>query len=119
MKRIFDFVYCKGSLTPAVVWYSVRCGISKADIQARQYIERLAASSNDYLFAKHSADLQEFQNCVAASLFPSAVKAGKSPLSLLRRHFVEVTVLARFLRSCPPQLLNSEALAHLPNPFHV
>lgn len=107
MKRLFDFVFSPSAIEPNVVWYSVRCGKSRRDRQARSYIEALSASSNNYLFAEHCKALADFREKVAASLCRQDAGESASPLAVLRQCTVEVVALASFLRKYPASFLNS------------
>lgn len=107
MKRIFDFIFCDGIITPNVVWYSVRVGSSVPDQRAQKRIQSLAEHSSDYLFSQHTLAMAAFKEKVAASIFPVSADSSCSPILLLRQKQVEVTWLARFLRHHPAALLNS------------
>lgn len=106
MKTIFDFAYCDGELTPAVVWYQVRVGISKADKSAHQFVMSRARATPSMFYARHSMKVAEYLENVALSLFPFN---GASAL-MLRRKTIDVQALARFIRDNPLALLNSERI---------
>lgn len=111
MKKVFDFVFCQGEIDRTIVWYSVMCGKSQRDVSARHFVARIAEKQSDYLFALHSQQMAEFKERVAESLFSLPTECHISPLSLLRQRTIDICSLARFLRSYPAQLLNSEALS--------
>lgn len=110
MKKLFDFMYCDGALTPSTIWYTVTVGISATDKKAKGFIEAKAKCSTNFLFLQHDNQMAEFKEKVAISLFGDTIDQGMSPVAYLRQKFVTVTQLASFLRSNPATLLNSEAI---------
>lgn len=116
MKKIFDFLYCDSILDASTVLYHVRVGTSKKDTLARRYVESIAKKSNAYLFARHDGKMAEFMTKVADSIFASVITGDRPKVMLMRHKYVEITQLARFLKTCPPQLLNTENFSTPVNP---
>lgn len=97
MKRLFDFAFCEKEITPAVVFYLVPVGISKADKAAYYRVQRLTTGDNRFLFRPHNSEGSRFLDAVANSVGVT-----------LRRGYIPISRLANFLRTTPPQLLNSD-----------
>lgn len=110
MKTLYNFIYCKGSLTPAVVWYTVRVGISQADQRAFRFVRSRVAGNTDYWLSRHSKEMAEFKKKISESLFPMVHAAGGNALSLLRQEFIDIIELARRLRRYPAEFLNSSSI---------
>lgn len=107
MKRIFDFAFCEGCITPEVVWYMVPIGQSVTDSRAKHQLEAIIRGDNRFFFALHTKAISEFLSRVARSVFSHGQKRPCLGNLMLRRKQVPVTQLVRFLRHCPPTLLNS------------
>lgn len=110
MKRMYDYVYSRGQLSPTTVWYTVAVGISRADQAAKAFIDGMARNNCDMLFVLHDKAMSDFKDKVAESLFASPVDTKVQPMRLLRQKVVPVTQLAKFLRNYPAEFLNSEAI---------
>lgn len=107
MKRVFDFAFCEGCITSEVVWYMVPIGRSVVDRRAMRQLEAIIRGDNRFFFQLHTKSISEFLSRVARSVFRHGqVKPCLGNL-MLRRKQVSVTQLVRFLRHCPPALLNS------------
>lgn len=107
MKKVYDFVCSPGALNISVIWYSVRAGTSKKDVQAKKMIEKITSKSSDFLFALHDLQMANFKEAVANSLFPGHAGKDGAALRLLRQKTISVTKLAQMLRKLPAALLNS------------
>lgn len=107
MKKVYDFVCSPGALNISVIWYSVRAGTSKKDVQAKKMIEKITSKSSDFLFAQHDLQMANFKEAVANSLFPAHAGKDGAALRLLRQKTISVTKLAQMLRKLPAALLNS------------
>lgn len=107
MKKVYDFVCSPGALNISVIWYSVRAGTSKKDVQAKKFIEKITSKSSDFLFALHDLQMANFKEAVANSLFPKHAGKDGAALRLLRQKTISVTNLAQMLRKLPAALLNS------------
>lgn len=107
MKKVYDFVCSPGALNISVIWYSVRAGTSKKDVQAKKMIEKITSKSSDFLFAQHDLQMANFKEAVANSLFPGHAGKDGAALRLLRQKTISVTKLAQMLRKLPAALLNS------------
>lgn len=107
MKKIYVFAYCDGVLTPDVIFYDVKVGISKVDKAAFAYVSGLK-DTHKFFLALRSNSVQQFIEQCALSLFPSGDLV--TAVSCLRRKVVTVTWLAKFLRTCPLALLNSKKI---------
>ena len=105
MKTIFSFAFCESTLTPDVVWYSVTVGQSQRDKQAHSWLTKVARQSSAYFYAKHNAQVQQFIDSVARSLFNDF-----NPNRFLRRKMLPVTCLVNFLKSNPASFLNANPL---------
>lgn len=108
MKKVYDFVFCEGVITPAIVFYLVRVGSSQRDQSALSSLSRLVKKRQDVLFCLHSQQMADFIGRVALSLFPSVGCPSCPPISLLKRQVVEITWLNSFVRKYPLTLLNSQ-----------
>lgn len=104
MKKLFVFAFCEGELTPDVVWYDVKVGISRRDRAAFAYILSKKATAK-FFFAQRDNAVQRFIEQCAASLFPMFDQLRQ--LACIRRKVVDVTWLAKFIRTAPMPLLNS------------
>lgn len=105
MKKLYDFIFCDDAiLTRDIIFYLVRVGMNQRDQAAARFVSSMARDGRIF-FKIHSAETQTFIDNCAVSLFPnrSLVQA----VALQRRRVVEVVWLAKFLRRCPPALLNS------------
>ena len=109
MKRVYDFIYCDGILNAATVFFRVKVGTSQRDKTAHAKVQTLASSNNSIFYQIHSQQVQEFEEKVARSFFPTI----PDPFLLLRVKYVEIVWLERFLRQNPPQLLNSDRVETL------
>lgn len=109
MKKIHDFVYSPGELTPDVVWYSVAVGASKRDQVAHGLLQKCAAKDRDCLYVVHTKEMADFQEKVAASFSRVGVPGNVMPLSVLRRVYINVVDLARCVRTMPLSYLNRPA----------
>lgn len=107
MKRIFDFAYCEGCITPEVVWYMVPIGQSVTDRRAMRQLEAIIKDDSRFFFALHTKSISEFLSQVARSVFGHGQRRPSLGKLMLRRKLVPVAQLVRFLRHCPPALLNS------------
>ena len=107
MKKIFDFAYCEGCITPEVVWYMVPIGRSVVDRRAMRQLEAIIKGDNRFFFQLHTKSISEFLSQVARSVFRHDQRRPWLGKLMLRRKQVPVTQLVRFLRTCPPALLNS------------
>lgn len=96
MKRLFDFVFAEGEITPQNVWYLVPVGQSVADQRAASYVRSYVRNDSRFFFQKHDTQVARYIDRVSASVG-----------CRVRRHVVGVRSLATFLRHCPPVLLNS------------
>lgn len=107
MKKLFVFAYCEGELTQDVVFYDVKVGISRRDRAAFAYIKSKKATAKFFLAQRDNA-VQRFIEQCAASLFPKFDQLRQ--LACIRRKQVEVTWLAKFIRTAPLTLLNSSRI---------
>ena len=105
MKTIFSFAFCESTLNPNVVWYSVKVGTSQRDQQAHSWLTKFAQQSTACFYAMHDAQVQQFIDNVARSLFN-----GFNPNRFLRRKMVPITLLVNFLKSNPATFLNANPL---------
>lgn len=102
MKTIFSFAYCESTLSPNVVWYSVTVGKGHRDQQAHAWLTKFARQSSAFFYAKHNAQVQQFIDNVARSMFN-----GFNPNRFLRRKMLPVTCLVNFLKTNPAAYLNA------------
>lgn len=110
MKKVYDFLFCDGTLHPGVVWYSVRVGTSQVDQLAYRYLSNLVRGNCNFLFTKHSAEMALFRQKMAISLFSGRDLKSAPVVTLMRSCFVDVVPLARFLKKYPASFLNSSLL---------
>lgn len=111
MKTLHTLVFCDGMLDADVVWYSVRVGISAVDQRAYSFVRNMVAADSRFFFVRHSLDVALFRQRVADSLFTADRATGHASVLLLRHRTIEIVQLARFLRHCPPSLLNGTKMA--------
>lgn len=108
MKRLHLFAYCDSVISPAVVWYFVRVGQSIRDRRAHNALLAMAKDSSAILYSQHTQETATFLEKVATSLFPRYQTDRGLCASALRRRLVDVVTLARFVRTAPICLLNTD-----------
>lgn len=102
MKKIYDFIFCDSCLTAETVLYKVKVGTGRTEKSAAQWLASLAKDSNDYLFAIHNREMQNFLDRIVESIFP-----GENPWKFVRQKMVPVGQIVRFLKNNPACFLNS------------
>lgn len=118
MKRIYDFVYSPGALSPTVVWYSVKVGTSMRDQAACRYVMSVAKDNISFLFTLHSQEMCSFKLNVACSLFPQAPGKELAALNYLREVMIDICQLASWLKTRPHSFLNAPVIiGELRSPF--
>lgn len=85
-------------------------GTSAADCSALAFVRKLTKDNQSFFFAPYTIDVANFLEKVATSIIPA--KPNRQPrLSWLKSKYIDIRQLAKFLRECPPELLNSKRIA--------
>ena len=92
MRTRFDFCHSAGALTPDTTFVAVWFGQSKRDQAIMQRLQPLRFQ-RDIFFERHNAQVAEFINRVAASLFPGC----SLPLLRLKTRSMSASDFLRYL----------------------
>lgn len=103
MKRLYDFIFCPGTLRPDIVFYTLTAGKSERDRRALAWLQTFVSHNTDFFLSLHTAASAEFIYNCKKSLFPGYCDT----MCPARTAIISISQIVSFLKKYPAQLLNS------------